>query len=184
MRKLLQADTEGKSVLQLFGGLSDFGIRLDIDPTVRPDVIGDAWVPPFKRDSFDVVIIDPPYFRLNAQEKNALFRAAGWIAGPGDVVKLSLAFLFFFHFPFRLLGSQRGCSFLERFELLIVGRQGIFERIQGFFERFFVIHEDFFRRVCVQFLSHVSEQELRLGFRKPGFNCLTFEFLHETSINL
>jgi hypothetical protein len=80
VRRRLILDTAGKSVLQLFGGLSTFGTRLDIDPLVRPDVIGDAWLPPFARDSFDVVILDPPYFHLNAQAKMALFRAAGWIA--------------------------------------------------------------------------------------------------------
>ena len=80
VKRHLIADYEGKRVLQLFGGRSTFGTRLDIDPIVSPDVMGDAWLPPFKRDSFDVVILDPPYFHLNAQEKTALFRAAGWIA--------------------------------------------------------------------------------------------------------
>jgi len=78
--KQLRADFAGKRILQLFGGRSEFGLRLDIDPIVRPDVIGDAWLPPFGRDSFDVVIMDPPYLHINAQEKTALFRAAGWIA--------------------------------------------------------------------------------------------------------
>ena len=80
VNKHLKEATAGKSVLQLFGGISDFGTRLDIDPKVLPDVIGDAWLPPFRQDAFDVVIIDPPYFHLNAQQKTALFRAAGWIA--------------------------------------------------------------------------------------------------------
>lgn len=68
------------SVLHLFGGRAKWGVRLDIDPLVRPDVIGDAWVPPFKRDAFDVVILDPPYFKLNQQMKSALLRAAAWVA--------------------------------------------------------------------------------------------------------
>jgi hypothetical protein len=80
VRKHLIAEFGDKSVLQLFGGLSTFGVRLDVDPIVRPDVIGDAWLPPFRRDSFGVVILDPPYFHLNAQMKTALFRAAAWIA--------------------------------------------------------------------------------------------------------
>jgi hypothetical protein len=80
IRKKLIADTEGKSVLHLFGGASTFGTRLDIDPATRPDVLGDAWLPPFACGSFDVVILDPPYFHLNAQTKTALFRAAGFIA--------------------------------------------------------------------------------------------------------
>lgn len=80
VRKRLQADFAGKRILQLFGGRSTFGLRLDIDPTVKPDVIADAWLPPFGRDSFDVVILDPPYIRFNAQEKNAIFRQAAWMA--------------------------------------------------------------------------------------------------------
>lgn len=51
----------GRSTLHLFGGKADFGTRMDIDPITRPDVIGDAFVPPFKESSFDVVIVDPPY---------------------------------------------------------------------------------------------------------------------------
>jgi hypothetical protein len=80
VRKRLQADFEGKRILHLFGGRSTFGTRLDIDAITDPDVIGDAWAPPFAKDSFDVVILDPPYLRFNAQEKNALFRGSAWIA--------------------------------------------------------------------------------------------------------
>lgn len=80
VEKHLIADTAGMSVLQLFGGRSSFGTRLDVDPFVHPDVIGDAWLPPFAQDSLDVVIIDPPYVTLNAQLKHALFAAANNIA--------------------------------------------------------------------------------------------------------
>jgi hypothetical protein len=59
---------------------SAWGTRLDVDMIVRPDVIGDAWLPPFAKDSFDVVILDPPYHHLNAQMKNALFMQSAWIA--------------------------------------------------------------------------------------------------------
>jgi hypothetical protein len=68
----------------MFGGLARFGTRLDIDPLTAPDVIGDAWVPPFEKDSFDFVIMDPPYiegFRsMSNQKTRALFAAAAWIA--------------------------------------------------------------------------------------------------------
>lgn len=67
-------------MLHLFGGQATFGTRLDIDANTHPDVLGDAWLPPFARESFDVVILDPPYIRFSAQAKIALFRAAGWIA--------------------------------------------------------------------------------------------------------
>ena len=78
--KFLQAQFAGQSVLHLFGGQAQFGTRLDIDRSLRPDVIGDAFVVPFKRDSFDVVILDPPYVTLQAQVKIALFTNAAWIA--------------------------------------------------------------------------------------------------------
>jgi len=76
----LRALTAGQSVLQLFGGLAQWGMRLDIDPATRPTVIGDAWLPPFRRDAFDVVILDPPYVNVNQQTKAALMRAATFIA--------------------------------------------------------------------------------------------------------
>lgn len=71
---------EGKRVCHLFGGLSKFGTRIDIDPITRPDIIADAWLPPFKKDAFDVVILDPPYVNINQQMKQQLLRAAAYIA--------------------------------------------------------------------------------------------------------
>ncbi len=68
------------SVVHLFGGMARWGVRLDIDPIVRPDVIGDAWLPPLRRDAFDVAILDPPYAAMNQQMKQQLLRAAAWVA--------------------------------------------------------------------------------------------------------
>lgn len=76
----LKALTHGKRVLHLFGGESRWGTKLDIDPATRPHVIGDAWMAPFRRNAVDVVILDPPYFHLNAQEKGSLLRQAAFIA--------------------------------------------------------------------------------------------------------
>lgn len=80
VEKLLRKITKGATVLQLFGGLSRWGVRMDIDPTVKPDIIADAWIPPFRKDSFDVVIIDPPYAGINQQMKQTLLRGAAYIA--------------------------------------------------------------------------------------------------------
>jgi hypothetical protein len=80
VEKFLQAECAGKTVLHPFGGRAKFGVRMDIDPVVRPNVLADAWLPPFGRDSFDVVILDPPYLHINAQVKTALFRHYIWIA--------------------------------------------------------------------------------------------------------
>ncbi len=80
VRRQLERDTAGKSVLHLFGGRATFGTRLDVDPLTRPDVLGDAWLAPFGRQSFDVVILDPPYRRIDCQERFSLFRAAAYVA--------------------------------------------------------------------------------------------------------
>lgn len=84
VRSLLIKECQDMSVLHLFGGKADFGVRLDLDETLCPDVVGDAWLPPFAKDSFDVVIMDPPYhgdFRtMSNQKTRALFAAAAWIA--------------------------------------------------------------------------------------------------------
>ena len=77
---ILIRELAGKSVLHLFGGLARFGTRMDIDPITQPDVIGDAWLPPFKRSSFDVVVLDPPYVRFSAQMTMALCCQAAYVA--------------------------------------------------------------------------------------------------------
>lgn len=67
-------------MLHLFGGLAKWGTRLDIDPSTRPHVLGDAWLPPFGKNSFDIVILDPPYIGINQQMKQALIRGAAYVA--------------------------------------------------------------------------------------------------------
>lgn len=57
-----------------------WGVRMDIDPITRPDVIADAWMPPFGPGSFDVVILDPPYIPLNSQQRSQLFWSARYVA--------------------------------------------------------------------------------------------------------
>lgn len=80
VRDVLVRETAGLTVLHLFGGRADFGVRLDRDPAVRPDVVGDAWLPPFDVDAFDVVVLDPPYLGINQQMKSSLLRTASTIA--------------------------------------------------------------------------------------------------------
>ena len=48
-------------ILQPFGGKSEYGIRLDINPEIKPDIVGDAHFLPFADNSFDFVLCDPPY---------------------------------------------------------------------------------------------------------------------------
>ncbi len=80
VEKLLVQLTHGQQVLHLFGGHSRWGTRMDIDQNTRPHVIADAWLAPFQRDAFDVVILDPPYFHLSAEQKGQLLRQAAFIA--------------------------------------------------------------------------------------------------------
>jgi hypothetical protein len=86
--KYLRRELEGKSVIHFFGGRAGFGIRMDIDTLVRPDVIGDAWLPPFGKDSFDFVVLDPPYepyCRMNQQMRQTLLARAAWVAKEGVI---------------------------------------------------------------------------------------------------
>jgi hypothetical protein len=101
--------THGKKVCQLFGGFSKFGTKLDIDPATRPHVLGDAWMPPFKKDAFDVVILDPPYAGINQQMKQQLLRGAAFIAREHVI---------WFHTMW--IASDSACS-LERSWLVRVG---------------------------------------------------------------
>jgi hypothetical protein len=81
--KFLREQFDGKSVLHLFGGRASFGTRLDVDASTRPDVIGDAWVAPFAKNSFDVVILDPPYppyLQMNSNVAIPLLQTATWIS--------------------------------------------------------------------------------------------------------
>lgn len=78
--KHLRELTAGKRVGHLFGGLAKWGTRLDIDPVTRPHVRGDAWLPPFRKNAFDVVILDPPYIAINQQMKTQLLMQAAYCA--------------------------------------------------------------------------------------------------------
>jgi SAM-dependent methyltransferase len=48
-------------VLHPFGGMAEYGTRVDLNPTVEPDVVADAHDLPFGDEEFDLVILDPPY---------------------------------------------------------------------------------------------------------------------------
>jgi len=83
VERFLREQCAGRSTLHLFGGKAKFGIRLDMDPITEPDVIGDAFLPPFKPKSFDVVIVDPPYppyLQLGPSTVRPLLMNAAYIA--------------------------------------------------------------------------------------------------------
>lgn len=58
---LLQIDPKNAKILQPFGGKAEYGTIVDINPSVNPDVVADAHDLPFPDESFDLVILDPPY---------------------------------------------------------------------------------------------------------------------------
>lgn len=83
VERYLREYCAGHSTLHLFGGKAKFGTRLDVDLHTRPDVIGDAFVPPFAASSFDIVILDPPYppyLHLGPSTVRPLLMNAAYIA--------------------------------------------------------------------------------------------------------
>jgi hypothetical protein len=57
----LNLDPNTAKILHPFGGMAEFGIRCDINPAVNPDVVCDAHKLPFPDNTFDLVVLDPPY---------------------------------------------------------------------------------------------------------------------------
>jgi len=78
-RKIMDETSDG-SVLHLYGGLSSFGTRLDMDPFTQPHVLGNALYPPFKCKTFDYVVMDPPFVDLRSGVAMNLIVPAACIA--------------------------------------------------------------------------------------------------------
>lgn len=57
----LNIDPNRHKILHPFGGHAEYGVRVDINPEVKPDVVADAHKLPFGKGSFDLVVLDPPY---------------------------------------------------------------------------------------------------------------------------
>lgn len=58
----LNISPEKHKILHPFGGYAEYGIRVDINPEVEPDIVGDAHnLHMLKDNHFDLVILDPPY---------------------------------------------------------------------------------------------------------------------------
>ncbi len=57
-----------EKVLHPFGGMSEIGERVDLNPEVKPDYVGDAHSLPLPDSSYNLVILDPPYDDEQAQK--------------------------------------------------------------------------------------------------------------------
>lgn len=55
-------------ILHPFGGRAELGLRVDLNETSEPHVVADAHALPFHDDTFDAVILDPPYSDEEAAE--------------------------------------------------------------------------------------------------------------------
>jgi len=85
-------------VLHLCAGSMQRGITVDIRPEMNPDVVCDARATPFDDESFDWIMIDPPYSEeyarnLYGTEKHypkpgQLMREASRLLRPGGMVGL------------------------------------------------------------------------------------------------
>jgi len=55
-------------ILHPFGGMAEFGTRVDLNPDVNPDIVADAHELPFEDESWDCVVLDPPYSDAEADD--------------------------------------------------------------------------------------------------------------------
>jgi 16S rRNA G966 N2-methylase RsmD len=58
---LLNIDPQIHKILHPFGGMAEYGIRVDICEEAKPEIVGDAHNLPLPDNTFDLVILDPPY---------------------------------------------------------------------------------------------------------------------------
>jgi SAM-dependent methyltransferase len=88
-----------QEVLQPFGGMADYGKIMDLRKDVGADIVADAHDLPFEDESYDCVILDPPYSdaqsellygtpKLNKGQYTAeavrVLKEGGWLVVYGD----------------------------------------------------------------------------------------------------
>lgn len=96
------------------GGLDSetLGIRVDLRPETRPDLVADGTALPFADESFDAVLIDPPYsveyarhlYGTNYPRPSALLREAARVLRPNRRVGIV---------HFLVPRPERGLKFVE-----------------------------------------------------------------------
>ena len=50
-----------QTILEPFAGTSKLGVGIDLNRNGSPTIVGDAQQLPIRNDSFDMVLLDPPY---------------------------------------------------------------------------------------------------------------------------
>lgn len=86
-------------ILHPFGGMAEIGMRVDLNESLQPDVVADAHDLPFEDESFDCVVLDPPYSdeealelyqtpklrpALYTKEAVRVLKEGGWLCLYGD----------------------------------------------------------------------------------------------------
>lgn len=71
-KKLVKLLNPSGPILHPFGGMAEYGIKVDINPEVEPDILADAHNLPFKDNIFGLVVCDPPY---DAQHASKLYNS-------------------------------------------------------------------------------------------------------------
>lgn len=67
-KKLIKLLNPQGLILHPFGGMAEYGIKVDINPEAEPDVFADAHNLPFKDNTFELVVCDPPYDEQHASK--------------------------------------------------------------------------------------------------------------------
>ena len=129
-KDFLLAGAEGRICHLCSGAVQDpNSTTVDIDPSVQPDYVGDATSTPFMDNSFDAVLIDPPYTEEDARHYGdcplpplpALLKEACRIVKPGGKVGL-----------LHLLVPRIPVGYVPRYVALIAIITGSSQRIRVF----------------------------------------------------
>ena len=61
-----------ETILEPFAGTSKLGVSIDLNCNVHPNIVADAQKLPIKDESFDCVLLDPPYSDIYVQHYSDL----------------------------------------------------------------------------------------------------------------
>jgi len=120
-------------VLQPFGGRAELGYRLDLDPLCEPDLVADAHELPFEDESFDCVILDPPYSDGEALELYGVTRKLEPAKYVREAVRVLKPGGFLCLYTDREPARPKGCKWHSR--IVVVLRPWHRPRICGVFQK-------------------------------------------------